>query len=83
MADYRDPKVTSTDKGKSGGGMARWLGIAAAVIILLLLLAWLLGWFGGGEIETAEPAVIEGAEVVEGADTDETIAVEGESEVVE
>ena len=86
MADYRDPKVTST--GKKSGGMGRWLGIAAAVIILLLLLAWLLGWFGGQEVETVEPTVIEepaateGAEVVEDGEAD-TIVVEEEADVVE
>ena len=59
MADYRDPKVTTTE-GKKKNDMTKWIGIAVAVIVLLLLLAWILGWFDNDtEIETAGPAVVE------------------------
>ena len=57
--DYRDPKVTTTDKSS---GNRNWLWIALAVIVALLLLAWLLGLFGGDEevdaVVTEEPAAV-------------------------
>ena len=60
MADYRDPKVTTTrDKGGK-----KWLWIALAIIAALLLLWWL---FSSGEDEVAteaDPAAV----VVEPAD---------------
>ncbi|MBM9595302.1 hypothetical protein [Roseitranquillus sediminis] len=37
MADYRDPKVTTTRKS----GASRWIWIALAVLVVLLLLWWL------------------------------------------
>lgn len=85
MADYRDPKVTTPkSKSSAGGGVGRWIAIAAAAIVVLLLLAWLLGWFGGSDVEsveTVEPAATE--EVVTGDEEVETIEVEGDAEVVE
>ena len=56
MADYRDPKVTTTND-KKGNSMGKWIGIILAVIVALLLLAWLFGAFGT-EVET-NPAVVE------------------------
>ena len=56
--DYRDPKVTTTEKS----GNRNWLWIALAVIVALLLLAWLLGLFGGDDdvdaVVTEEPAAV-------------------------
>lgn len=65
MADYRDPKVTTTDK-KSGGAM-RWVWIALGIIVLLLLLGWLLGAFNNevAEVETAPDAAVVVEEPVE------------------
>ncbi|WP_375263023.1 hypothetical protein [Palleronia sp.] len=68
-----NPNTTHNTGKKDSGGIGKWLGIAAAVIILLLLLGWLLGWFAEdtAEIETVnptvteEPAVGEDVEVVE------------------
>lgn len=63
--DYRDPKVTTTDRGSS----MKWLWYVLGAILLLLLLAWLLGWFGGEEAVVVEDAAVveegEGAVVVE------------------
>ena len=56
--DYRDPKVSTTEKS----GNRNWLWIALAVIAGLILLAFLLGLFGGGdeeEVVVEEPVVIE------------------------
>jgi hypothetical protein len=65
--DFRDPKVTSTTTAKDSGGIGKWIAIAVAALLLLLLLGWLLGLFGGDEVETTtvpvEPAE-EGAVVV-------------------
>ena len=59
MAEYRDPKVTTTE-GKKKNDMTKWIGIAVAVIVLLLLLGWILGWFNNeAEVETIDPAVVE------------------------
>ena len=55
MANYRDPKVTTTHDRKKGG-MGKWLAIAAAIIIALLLLWWLLG---SGEEASVEPVPVE------------------------
>lgn len=55
--DYRDPKVTTTERRSSMG----WLWWVLGAILLLLLLGWLLGWFAADE-ETAtvtEPAATE------------------------
>ena len=41
--DFRDPKVTNTDK--SSGGIGKWIGIAIAALVALLLLLWLFGAF--------------------------------------
>jgi hypothetical protein len=45
MADYRDPKVTTTTGAKRDSG--KWIGIAVAVLVLLLLIAWWAGAFNG------------------------------------
>lgn len=51
MADYRDPKVTTTGT-RQDTGTTKWIGIAVAVIVVLLLIAWWAGAFnGGGEVE--------------------------------
>jgi hypothetical protein len=42
MADYRDPKVT-TSTGSTGRSTGTWVGIAIAVLVLLALLWWLFG----------------------------------------
>jgi hypothetical protein len=55
MADYRDPKVTTGTKQKSGG-MGKWIGITLAVLVLLLLLAWLAGFFNSDEVDVVVPA---------------------------
>lgn len=59
MADYRDPKVTTTDK-KSSGGMMKWVWIALAIIALLLLLGWFFGAFDNdvAEVETVDPDAV-------------------------
>jgi hypothetical protein len=49
MADYRDPKVTTTP----GGSKMKWLWIALAAIVVLLLLWWLL-------TPDNEPVAVEG-----------------------
>jgi hypothetical protein len=77
MADYRDPKLTATGRTNTGGGMGRWLGIAAGAIVLLLLLSWLLGWFGGEDIDTAAPVATEESQVLQG---EETGTIEGAGE---
>lgn len=62
--DYRDPKVTTTDRGSS----MKWLWWILGAIVLLLLLAWLLGWFGR---EETEAVVVE--EPVEGEVLEEEV----------
>lgn len=66
--DYRDPKVTTTDRGSS----MKWLWYILGAILLLLLLAWLLGWLGNDEADAVvveDPAVVDdGAIVTEPAD---------------
>jgi succinate dehydrogenase hydrophobic anchor subunit len=62
MADYRNPKVTTTTSGKAG--MSKWIWIAVAAIVALLLLWWLLA---AGD-ETAETGSPPDAVVVEPAD---------------
>jgi hypothetical protein len=52
MADYRDPKVTTTGKKQDTG---KWIGIAVAVLVVLLLIAWWAGAFNGAE--EVEPVV--------------------------
>jgi len=49
--DFRNPKVSNTDNGSSGG-MGKWIGIAIAVILALLLLGWLFGLFADDEVDT-------------------------------
>lgn len=51
MAEYRDPKVTTPTKSRSGG-MGKWIGIILAIIVALLLLAWLTGWWDNDEVAT-------------------------------
>ena len=48
MADYRDPKVTSTGT-KRDSGTSKWIGIAVAVLVLLILIAWWTGAFNGAD----------------------------------
>lgn len=38
MADYRDPKVTTT--GKTDSGMSKWIGIAIAALVVIGLIWW-------------------------------------------
>lgn len=80
MADYRDPKVTNSDR-KSGGAM-RWVWIALGVLLLLLLLAWLFGAFDNevAEVEGAPDAAVIVEEGVD-ADPDAAVVVEEEAEV--
>lgn len=53
--DYRDPKVTTTDRGSS----MKWLWWILGAIVLLLLLAWLLGWFADDDVAETEAVVVE------------------------
>jgi hypothetical protein len=56
MADYRDPKVTTTGT-KRDSGTSKWIGIAVAVLVVLLLIAWWTGAFNGEvEPEAVAPA---------------------------
>ena len=84
MADYRDPKVTTTTTQKTGarGGMGRWIGILVAVIVILLLIAWWWGGFGGYEEAAVEPVVpaVEGEAVP--VEPVEPVAPAGEGEAV-
>ncbi|MEF2552533.1 hypothetical protein VQ042_14340 [Aurantimonas sp. A2-1-M11] len=61
MSNYRDPKVTTTEKKSSMGKM---IGIALAVILGLLLLAWAFGAFDDEAetvpVVTEEPAATPG-----------------------
>ena len=50
MAEYRDPKVTTTGT-KQNGSAGKWIGLALAALVLLLLIAWWLGAFGSEEVE--------------------------------
>jgi Na+-transporting methylmalonyl-CoA/oxaloacetate decarboxylase gamma subunit len=50
MADYRDPKVT-TSGTKRDSGTGKWIGIALAVLVVLILIAWWTGAFNGGDVE--------------------------------
>jgi hypothetical protein len=51
MADYRDPKVTTTGT-KRDANTGKWIGIAVAALVVLLLIAWWAGAFNGGaEVE--------------------------------
>lgn len=68
--DYRDPKVTTTDRG----GSMRWLWYVLGAIVLLLLLGWLLGLFSANE---EAPVAEDGAAVVE-EPADAPAAVEAE-----
>ena len=64
--DYRDPKVTTTQRGSS----TSWLPWVLGALALLLLQAWLLGLFGrdeAAEVETDEAAVVEETEVTDEA----------------
>ena len=65
--DYREPKVTTTEK-KSSGSIIPWILLALGV---LALLAWLLGLFGGEE----EVAVVPAETVVEQPAATETPVV--------
>lgn len=70
--DYRDPRVTDTDRGSS----KKWLWYLIGAIVLLLLLAWLFGWFGGDEaIVTDETVIVDPAadEVLEDGVVEEEI----------
>ena len=74
--NYRDPKVTTTEgSASSGGGMGKMIMYAVIALLALLLLAWLLGWFGGDEVDAVA------------VPTDETVVVPaddavGDNEVV-
>jgi hypothetical protein len=57
MTNYRDPKVTTSNKS-----YMTWLGIALAVLLVLLLL-WLF-WPADEEEEVIAPSQDSGAEVV-------------------
>lgn len=71
--DYRDPKVTTTER--SGSSM-KWLWYLLGALVLLLLLGWLLGWFGGADEAAVEDGAAAGATAVEPAEG--TTAVEAE-----
>lgn len=74
--DYRDPKVTTTERRSS---MA-WLWWVLGAIVLLLLLGWLLGWFGADDTDAVvvtEPAATEGVVTDEVVVTEPEPAVEG------
>jgi hypothetical protein len=55
MADYRDPKVTTTGT-KRDSNTGKWIGIAVAALVVLLLIAWWAGAFNGTEIEPVTTA---------------------------
>jgi len=67
MADYRDPKVTTTDSRKRG--MTTWIGVAVAAIVILALIWW---WSAGDEPEVVEPV----APATEGTATEEPATTE-------
>jgi hypothetical protein len=48
MADYRDPKVTTTGSARSRG-MSTWIGIVIAALVIIALIWW---WWGAGVDET-------------------------------
>jgi hypothetical protein len=68
MADYRDPKVTSTGTRRDGG-TGKWIGIAVAVLVVLALIAWWGGAFNGGEVEPEAMAPGAEAPTTEGTAT--------------
>jgi hypothetical protein len=71
--DYRDPKVTTTERG----GSMKWLWYVLGAILLLLLLAWLLGLLGGEaaeEVQTEDAAVVEETAVTEEPEATEDAA---------
>ncbi|WP_210530390.1 hypothetical protein [Rubellimicrobium arenae] len=66
--DYRDPKVTTTERRSS----MNWLWYLIGAIIILALLGWLLGLFGGADdaaTTTDAPATTNGAAATDGAAT--------------
>ena len=42
----------ATPTNEEGAPVNRNLGIAIAVVVVLLVLAYALGWFGGGDLDT-------------------------------
>lgn len=72
--DYRDPKVTATDRGSS----MKWLWYVLGALLVLLLLAWLLGLFDANDEEAVvtTDTTTEEAVIVEEPVTDDATIVE-------
>jgi succinate dehydrogenase hydrophobic anchor subunit len=62
--DFRDPKVTTTGRKDSGGGIGKWIAIAVGAILLLLLLGWLLGLFADDDVDAAVVPAEDGEVIV-------------------
>ncbi len=71
MADYRDPKVTTT-RGSTGRGMGTWIGIVIAALIIIALIWW---WWGAGYDQTAVVAPTTGTVTEQPATTQEPATV--------
>ena len=67
MADYRDPKVTTTGSKRDN---KKWIGIAVAAVVVLLLIAWWVGAFGTAEVEPVVEAPVTEEPVLEGDTTE-------------
>ena len=75
--NYRDPKVTTTDGAATSdsGGMGKMIMYAVIALLALLVLAWLLGWFGGDDVDAVVVPAEDGAVVVDDAVIDENEVV--------
>ena len=59
--DYRDPKVTTG--GTPRKSSTSWIWWALGILLLLLILAWVMGWFGGGDVLGVVPVTPENTTV--------------------
>ncbi len=61
MAEYRDPKVTTTTARKKGASAGRWIAIFIGLVVIAMIIAWWWGGFGSADSDHAAVAPVPSA----------------------